>query len=140
MRSCSYGDYDLKAEDAETTGSSFIDDETCVNCGWCQEICPVDAAKVEKALEGELVLDQDTCEACGACVEICPCNVLSFPEDEFGEQGDVLKADESFCIYCGACENVCPVEAINVKRTAVKHTPTKSKSWEKKLSELKTQI
>jgi 4Fe-4S ferredoxin len=138
-RSCSYGEYDLNPEDTEIKGSSFIDEETCVDCGWCEEICPVDAAHVEKAFEGELLIDQEKCEACGACLEICPCNVLSFPKEEFGKQGaENVRAEEKYCIYCGACEKACPVEAIEVKRTAVKHTPTKSKSWDKKMESLKT--
>ena len=49
-----------------------------------------------------------------------------------------VMSDENYCIYCGACENVCPVDAIEVKRTNVKHTPTKSKSWEKQMESLKT--
>ena len=138
-RSCSYGEYDLKPEDSEIKGSSFIDEDACVNCGWCEEICPVDAAKVKKAFEGELDIDLEKCEACGACVDICPCNVLSFPEStKPGEIVEKLKKDETFCIYCGACENVCPVEAIGVKRTDVDFTPTKSKSWKKQLESLKT--
>jgi 4Fe-4S ferredoxin len=98
----------------------------------------VDAATVEKAFEGELVIDQDMCEACGACVDICPCNVLSFPKAEVGGETPKVSADEKYCIYCGACENVCPNTAIEVKRTEIKHTPTKSKSWEKRLESLKT--
>jgi 4Fe-4S ferredoxin len=45
--------------------------------------------------------------------------------------------DEQFCIYCGACENVCPTEAIDVKRTGIKCTPTKSKSWQRSIDSLK---
>jgi 4Fe-4S ferredoxin len=138
-RSCSYGEYDLNPEDAETTGASFIDQETCVNCGWCQEICPVDAATVVKPFEGELSVDQEKCQACGACVDICPCNVLSFPASSAsGMRPEKVMSDENYCIYCGACENVCPVKAIEVKRTDIKHTPTKSKSWDKKMESLKT--
>jgi 4Fe-4S ferredoxin len=65
--------------------------------------------------------------------------VLSFPKSSKpGEIGDKVEKNEEFCIYCGACENVCPVEAIDVKRTNVNYTPTKSKSWQKRLESLKT--
>ena len=138
-RSCSYGDYDLKPEDAEIEGSSFIDEDTCINCGWCQEICPVDAAKVKKAFKGELSIDQDKCTVCGACVDICPCDVLSFPKpSESGQIPEKVFKDEKYCIYCGACENVCPVEAIDVKRTDVDYTTTKSNSWKNKMESLKS--
>jgi 4Fe-4S ferredoxin len=65
--------------------------------------------------------------------------VLSFHKSSKpGEIGAQIEKDEQFCIYCGACENVCPTKSIDVKRTAVKHTPTKSKSWQKSLESLKT--
>jgi 4Fe-4S ferredoxin len=38
--SCSYGDYRLNPEDAEIKGRSILQEDLCVNCGWCQEICP----------------------------------------------------------------------------------------------------
>jgi 4Fe-4S ferredoxin len=138
-RTCSYGEYDLDPAAAEIEGSSFIDDDLCVRCGWCQEICPVDAAKVKKPFKGELTIDQDKCTSCGACVDICPCDVLSFPQpEEPGQIVDKVFKDEKYCIYCGACGNVCPVEAITVKRTDVDYTPTKSKSWKNKMESLKT--
>ena len=138
-RSCSYGEYDIDPADAVTTGNAFIDDEACVRCGWCEEVCPVDAAKVEKAFKGELEIDEDKCNTCGACIDICPCDVLHFPESSGpGQTGEKLAKDEQFCIYCGACGKVCPVDAINVKRTDINYTPTKSKSWKNKLESLKT--
>jgi len=129
-RQCSYGEYDLKAEDSEITGSTFIDEDLCVDCGWCEEICPVDAAKVEKAFEGTITVDQEKCQGCETCVMICPCNALSFPKsEESGGKPEKLHAEEKYCIFCGACEKACPNEAITVERTGIKSTPIKSKSW-----------
>ncbi len=92
-----------------------------------------------KTFEGELNIDQEKCQSCGACVDICPANVLSFPaSSKPGKQPEKVMSDENYCIYCGACDSVCPVDAIEVKRTGIKHTPTKSKSWEKKIESLKT--
>lgn len=137
-RICSYGDYDLNPVEFETIGSSFIDDELCVECGWCQEICPVDAATVEKAFEGTITYDAETCQGCETCVKVCPCNVLSFPQSaESGDKPDKLHIDEKYCIYCGACAESCAVDAITVKRTGIKTTPIKSKSWEKAYESIK---
>ena len=137
-RICSYGDYDIKAEDSEIVGNSNIDEETCVNCGWCEDICPVDAAKVTKPFEGTIDIDEETCQGCETCVMACPCNALSFPESaESGDVEEMLHVDEKYCIYCGACEKACPVNAIDVKRTNIHSTPIKSKSWEKAFESVK---
>ena len=138
-RSCSYGEYDIDPANAVTTGNTFIDDEICVRCGWCEGVCPVDAAKVQKPFEGELIVDEEKCSTCGACIDICPCDVLSFPESTgFGQTSAKIARDQQYCISCGACANICPVEAIEVKRTAINYTPTKSKSWTDKLESLKS--
>ncbi len=42
--------------------------EKCVECGFCLEICPVQAIR----LEGEIVSDAVACIKCCACVKQCP--------------------------------------------------------------------
>jgi 4Fe-4S ferredoxin len=134
-RICPYGEYEIA--EPEITGTSYIDPELCVNCTWCQEICPVDAAKVTKPFEGELTIDSETCQGCETCVMVCPCNVLSFPKStKAGVNAEKLHKDERFCIYCGACGKSCPVNAIDVKRTKINYTPTKSKAWKKAFESL----
>ena len=129
-RICPYGEYEIELK-PEITGTSYIDPELCVNCGWCQEICPVDAAKVTKPFEGKLILHEEKCQGCETCVMVCPCNVLSFPKPEKpGEKPEKLHKDEKFCIYCGACEKSCPVDAITVKRNSINYTSTRSKAWQ----------
>ena len=138
-RACSYGEYEISPEAAEITGKAIIDEESCVRCGWCEDVCPKEAVTVEKPFEGELEFDEDKCTTCGACVDICPCDVLEFHKpSKPAEIGEKIDKKEQFCIYCGACANVCPTKAINVKRTAVNYTPTKSKSWQQRLESLKT--
>jgi NAD-dependent dihydropyrimidine dehydrogenase PreA subunit len=43
-------------------------DDTCIACGSCQAVCPVDCIS-----EGDIyVIDEDVCIDCGACEAECP--------------------------------------------------------------------
>ena len=43
-------------------------EEKCIECGFCLEICPVQAIR----LEGKIVSDPSACIKCCACVKQCP--------------------------------------------------------------------
>ena len=46
-------------------------------------------------------------------------------------------ANDYNCIYCGACLEVCPAEgAIEIERTAIRHSPIDSGTWHKSLEKL----
>jgi len=45
------------------------DEDECVSCGECVEICPVDALKMEDDLP---VVDAEWCIGCGVCTIVCP--------------------------------------------------------------------
>jgi NAD-dependent dihydropyrimidine dehydrogenase PreA subunit len=49
-----------------------ITDE-CINCGACDESCPVNA--ISEA-DNKRVISADTCIDCGACVDTCPVNAI----------------------------------------------------------------
>ena len=74
----------------------FIDDQKCVLCGGCIDICPyncimmVSREKIESGgiLEGEIPEDWDA----------------------------VMAIDEEKCIRCGLCVKRCPVDAIKMQR------------------------
>lgn len=47
--------------------------DSCVACGACQPVCPVEAIS-----EGDIyVINADTCIDCGACVSECPSDAIS---------------------------------------------------------------
>ncbi len=50
-----------------------VSDE-CINCGACDDSCPVNA--ISEAGEKRKI-DPDTCIDCGACVDTCPVNAIA---------------------------------------------------------------
>ncbi len=52
-----------------------INQELCVKCGLCAQICPLDVIKVEKNVQNEkqiVVKYPDECWHCRACAIDCP--------------------------------------------------------------------
>ena len=54
--------------------SHKINSSTCVNCGACEPVCPVQAIS-EKA--DKRVIATDKCIDCGACAGTCPVTAIS---------------------------------------------------------------
>jgi Fe-S-cluster-containing hydrogenase component 2 len=52
----------------------MVDQEKCTGCGTCEEVCPVEAIKVNS---DKAVVDQETCVDCGTCIEECPEKAIS---------------------------------------------------------------
>ena len=54
-----------------------IDPETCMSCGACESVCPVNAIS-----EGEdaYVIDAEACTDCAACVSECPVDAIAKAE------------------------------------------------------------
>jgi ferredoxin len=115
----------ISVEEGEGVTSVDIKKELCPSCCICWMECPSDAISVNKFIEGSINIDPKSCpEGCRKCIDVCPVNALDVDED-----GKVFPK-EMFCIYCGACLPVCPVsDALDIKRTAVHHTPITSGAW-----------
>jgi ferredoxin len=47
----------------------YVDGEKCAGCGVCEDVCPVEAIRVN---DGVARIDQYRCNECEACVEACP--------------------------------------------------------------------
>ncbi|MFA5498606.1 MAG: 4Fe-4S binding protein [Candidatus Cloacimonadia bacterium] len=51
-----------------------ISAETCIGCGACVEVCPVNALRMEN---DKAVVDADLCIDCGSCVPVCPVEAIT---------------------------------------------------------------
>ena len=61
---------------------AVINQDKCISCGKCFEVCKFDAILVENdtySVEGI------SCEGCKVCVEMCPVDAIDFPESNCGE-------------------------------------------------------
>jgi len=112
-------------------GEVAVKAELCAGCTACWMECPEEAITVAKFIEGEIQINTEKCpEGCQRCVDVCPVNAAAL------EDGEVF-ANGYTCIYCGACLEVCPVEgAIELERTAIRHSPVDSGTWHKALEKL----
>jgi len=112
-------------------GEVAVKKELCAGCTACWQACPEEAITVAKFIEGSIDIDTSKCpEGCKRCADVCPVNAIEV------EDGEVFASDYT-CIYCGACQEVCPEEgALEIERTAIRHTPVESGAWNKGLEKL----
>jgi 4Fe-4S ferredoxin len=124
---CSLGALSVDTEKGEVA----VNRELCAGCTACWMECPEEAITVAKFIEGEIQIDAGKCpEGCVRCRDVCPVNAIEI------EDGEAF-ANDYTCIYCGACAEVCPQEgALRVERTAIRHTPVDSGTWNKALEKL----
>lgn len=67
-----------------------IDEDTCIACGDCADLCPVKAVKVDRIA----TVDGDICIGCGVCVTHCPSESMALvrrPESEIPQIPDDVK-------------------------------------------------
>ncbi|RJP18710.1 MAG: (4Fe-4S)-binding protein [Candidatus Abyssobacteria bacterium SURF_5] len=70
---------------------SQINQETCVECGTCEERCPVKAISLS---DGPARVDEDKCIGCGVCFPTCPSESISLAPRPETEQLPVLPPGE----------------------------------------------
>ncbi len=66
-------------EEFRSSKSAVIDEERCVQCQKCRELCRY------QAIREDFVVDKIACEGCGVCVYFCPEEAIELRENLSGE-------------------------------------------------------
>lgn len=73
-----YKGEDLEKENFYAGKTGEIDENKCIKCGKCEEICRFDAVK-------DFKIDPFYCEGCGACTLVCPENAIVMKDDKVAD-------------------------------------------------------
>ena len=57
---------------------AVINNDICVACGGCIELCPVAAIRM---INDKVNINSEKCVDCGICVKVCPLNAPYVPEE-----------------------------------------------------------
>lgn len=125
-------------EKAKLKARIDIELDRCPCCRVCEFKFPMDAVRVRKIFHGKIGIHQEKCpEDCTDCLDVCPITGALYLSDEDKK----VHVNELFCVYCGACMVVCPVkEALELKRTLIRHTPVSSGAWNKALEKVASSV
>ncbi len=71
-----------KEEDFFSGELSFIDQDACIKCGKCQDVCRFDAIPI---IDSQYVVDSLGCEGCGYCARVCPVDAIINSQPNVGK-------------------------------------------------------
>ena len=58
---------------AKSNFVAVVDEESCIGCGECVELCQIKAIELE---DDKAVINAAYCMGCGSCVSLCPTESL----------------------------------------------------------------
>lgn len=110
---CQFGAIEIK------DGIAIINEESCVMCGKCLDVCPKSII-IKKPISKEIVVECNSrdfgktvkekcsvgCIGCGKCLKVCPVGAIVF-EDK------IAKINFDKCIQCKVCVENCPTKVIS---------------------------
>jgi 2-oxoacid:acceptor oxidoreductase delta subunit (pyruvate/2-ketoisovalerate family) len=62
--------------------TAVIDQERCMNCGLCIDLCPEQA--IDMSPNYTVVIDSSKCTGCGSCADDCPVEAISMRDAASG--------------------------------------------------------
>jgi len=72
-------------------GAIAVVNETCINCGKCEQLCRFDAISGSTS---DIKIDTLKCEGCGVCQYVCPVGAIELKKDK---QGEFYTSETRFC-------------------------------------------
>lgn len=70
------------SEDFYSGYIGVIDQDKCIKCGKCKEVCRFDAVHI---IDEKFTIKPLDCEGCGYCSQICPANAITMEEQNVGQ-------------------------------------------------------
>jgi NAD-dependent dihydropyrimidine dehydrogenase PreA subunit len=55
-----------------------VDEEKCIGCGECEEVCPSDVYEIRD--EKSVVVNEEECVGCESCIEVCEQDAITVTE------------------------------------------------------------
>jgi pyruvate formate lyase activating enzyme len=82
-------------ESQHLAGALMYNAKTCLRCGRCAEVCPLDAIRM--TTDGPII-DRTRCDLCGECAQTCPPHALklSAAQMTIAEVMEIVEADRPF--------------------------------------------
>ncbi len=71
-----------QTEDFYSGELANINQELCIQCGKCAEVCRFKAIPV---VDGKFIVDELSCEGCGYCARVCPVNAITNLNSKAGQ-------------------------------------------------------
>ena len=71
-----------KSEDFYSGEIAEIDQDVCINCGKCKEVCRFNAVPI---IDQQHTISSLNCEGCGYCARVCPVGAISMIEQNVGK-------------------------------------------------------
>jgi len=71
--------YEKKEPPERFRGEPVVDEDACVSCGLCKQVCPAWAITYDE--DAIPIFDHGSCLHCGECEENCPPNAIEINND-----------------------------------------------------------
>lgn len=81
-----------------SAGKPSVDQEPCIGCGRCVQICAHDAPSIT---DGKASIDHDKCVGCGRCIGVCPMDAVGAAGDESNDILNKKIAEYSLAVVQG---------------------------------------
>ena len=71
-----------QSEDFYSGVIAKINQDACISCNKCKEVCRFDAIPI---IDKKYIVDELSCEGCGYCALVCPTKAIDMEEDNVGK-------------------------------------------------------